>query len=139
MSGDTVRLSVSWTGPTKEAVNAAAAAGDLSISAVSEQLICEALAARTRATIADAATPALSQGLDAMIRSGLENVGERLELRMEALLLEIAATRLQTTALLMYSQGESVARQAEEACIRVAGRAVRKGEMASLPPGICRS
>ena len=139
MSGDTVRLSVSWTGPTKEAVNAAAAAGGLSISAVSEQLICEALAARTRVTIADAATPALSAGLDTMIRERLGAVGEQLELRMEVVLMEIATTRLLTTALLMYGQGDTAARQAEEACLRIASRAVKKGEMASLPPGICRS
>ena len=138
MSGEPVRLSVRWTGPTKDAVDAQARAEGLSISAVTEQLICEALAARTRVTIADAATPALSAGLDAMIRERLGAVGEQLELRLEIVLMEIATTRLLTTAVIMYGQGDTAARQAEEACLRIAGRAVKKGEMASLPPGICR-
>jgi len=138
MSGDTVRLSVSWTGPTKEAVNAAAAAGGLSISAVSEQLICEALAARTRATIETAASPAITLDVDAMIRTALQHAYEAVEMRMDTMHLEIAATRLLSTATIMYLAGDTAARQAEEACIRRASAAVRKGEMASLPPGICR-
>ncbi len=140
MSGsEAVRLSVRWTETTKNAVDAAAAAGGLSISAVTEQLICEALAARTKATIEGAATPAITMEVDAMVRAAVRSGNDGLEMRLDTLHMEIGATRLLSQAIITYLAGETAAIQAEEACIRIAGRGVRKGEMASLPRGISRS
>ncbi len=133
-----VRLTLRWTQQTKDALDAYATAKGLSFSAASEQLLGEAFAARADATLHQGAAPALSDQIQRAIDRGLEKVLSAMDQQSSRAVLEASTARLLATALITYAYGEGEARQAEEACLRVAMRAASRGEIPSLPRGISR-
>lgn len=123
---------------TRAALTTYARDKGLSVSQAMEQLVVAALAAQATEAVGTATAPALGAQITTSVRAGLAGVAADMTARLDRLTVEAGATRMMAYALIAYAYGEGEARQAEEACLRVATRAGARGEMAALPPGMVR-
>ena len=126
------------TEATKEALQHYADSHDLSLSAAAEQLIGEALAARGTAAIETAAAPAFVDQVRHLVEQSLREMQAQVRDNLDHVALEVAVTRLLAYALIGYTYGEQEARTAEEGALRLATRALARGQMASFPAGAIR-
>jgi len=134
----TRQVTIRLTDATRAGLDAYAQTEGLSLALAAEQLIARALAAHATGAVEGAAAPALAAQIADAVRMGIQAATADLGGRIDRALFEAAAGRLLGSALIMYAYGETEARLAEDACLRVAGRAVAQGAMATLPPGIAR-
>jgi len=134
----TRQVTIRLTDATRAGLDAYAQTEGLSLALAAEQLIARALAAHATGAVEGAAAPALAAQIADAVRMGIQAATADLGGRIDRALFEAAAGRLIGSALIMYAYGETEARLAEDACLRVAQRAVAQGAMATLPHGIAR-
>ncbi len=134
----TRQVTIRLTDATRAGLDAYAQTEGMSLALAAEQLIARALAAHATGAVEGAAAPALAAQIADAVRTGIQAATADLGGRIDRALFEAAAGRLIGSALIMYAYGETEARLAEDACLRVAQRAVAQGAMATLPHGIAR-
>jgi len=135
---DRPHITARFNETTDRALRAWAAERGLPLAHALEQLISQALAASSAEAVTEAGAPALGAQIQSAVRTALAGEIAAVQTVLERVLVEAAAARMMTSALITYTYGDGEARAAEEACLRVAARAVARGERASLPPGMAR-